>query len=303
MAQNTLRKMVCTEIVHTLRFFDICGFFTGSSTTPKYHRITLAIAVWQIFLAIILTIHVAFKVLQFYILLGIIDGINEFLHYLTLLCTYWIIFINSYLDRHIVNSFWSKYSKVYLKDVGNGCLFPLMVIEFFFVKFITIAIFVYSNDIPIVMMLPYLYLSYIVQLKVFHYIFHLRILRFELTHLVHELKSSSKWSASHRTINRIIHIRYLHDSIHELIDRMNDIHSLANVAALLCQFSSLLWTTNWISLHIEFFTYTSLSRKSHKSIVINDDFYCNGNDVIGFSYIYLVAVLGAFDLVCVWRSR
>lgn len=243
-----------------LGFFDICGFFTGFTTTStsKCHWIAVAAFILHILLATLLTIHLVYRILVVYILLGIIDAINEFMHYLTLLCTYWIMLLNSYSDRHIVKSFWEEYLLVHLEGMHKRRLFILLVLECFAVKFITIAVFVHLHNMSMVMMLPYLHLSYIVQLKVFHYIFHLRILRLQLMHLVRELKDSSNWSASHGTIFRITHIRRLHNDICALIGRMNRIHSLANAAALLCQFYALLWTTNWISLYIEWSNCCSL---------------------------------------------
>lgn len=253
--------MASNKIYSILRVFDICGLVTGSLTKPKYKKIITNITIFHSLLASILTIHLGFKAYEYYSTLGIIDAINEILHFSTLLATYWIMLINSYMYRHKLNAFWIEYVQIRHEHVFNSRLFLWMIVEFFAVKVLTIAIFLYENNISLILMLPYLYVSYMSQIKVFHYLFYLRIMRSELTFIVHELDNSSGWQLNQCTIRRITEIRYLHSSIHTLIDQFNGIHSWANVTALLCQFYTLLWTSNWVNLHIEYFTYTTLTRK------------------------------------------
>lgn len=97
-AKRSRNTKMSTQISYFLNFFDIFGFNSEFSQLSKHRKTIFTIYSAHIFLAIVLTLFKFYFMFKYYLSLGLIVAINEFLQYFISLFTYWMIIFDSILQ-------------------------------------------------------------------------------------------------------------------------------------------------------------------------------------------------------------
>lgn len=250
-------NMLSSQIVYILNFFDAFGYCTESSAFIHHKRIKLFIVFGHIILAVLFTLYQFQLVFELNSLLGALKTSNEVVQYIFGLYTYWLIILDSFLNRQAHRCFWQtlQQSHTFLfsqfLDV-HGYLWKL--IEFFA---ITILLYLLNYWLGVILdnasIFVFLVLITICQIRVFYYLFALNILNAQLMVIEHEiiaiknishLRSDSKCSISYE-LKRFKWVAEYYQCVIEMTKFLNDIFGWSQIALVLFCFFTFMTNLNW----------------------------------------------------------
>lgn len=251
---------MCFKIVlHTI-FFDLWGFLTEYPHTQCYHRFAYFVLLLNFCLAIFLLFYTGYFVTYLLVNFKILEAMNEFSQYWCLLLTYWIILIETFCKRGTQRSFWTHFKQ--LNDVerikGNS-LYLYELVECFILSLTTLVIHCHIWSIPLDILIPYFTMYYIVQVRVFYYVFSMKLIASIINNINMEIEEMERlWeerfeNSTGNILNgvkkRLWHIQRTHFTVHELVRHINNNFSCSSLAIILCQFYVLCSNLNWLCLH------------------------------------------------------
>lgn len=270
--------MLPNRVVNTLNFFDICCYDTGSSKLSKNRKIIHFIYLVHILLAILLTFFEFQMFIEYYPLLGLSEAFSELLQYSTPLFTYWLIIMDSILQRKSHQHFWKCFERIH--DQFNCRInfnFRGYFIKFFEFFSVSISIVVITGVINGLshfdIECAYAILFEVVQLRIFYYLFCLEIVHSQLNAIENEVKSIERiqnhfddrqWyllctveSDDYHlfALRRLKQIREYVYCVYKMIDILNTMFGWSHVTAILFCFYLLLTGFNWFYIHFNQFTY------------------------------------------------
>lgn len=190
-------KMFPKRIRLLLKFFDFCGFYTETSNQSakgkSKSRIFVVHSVW----AFILTcFSVACSMEPMILGDGLPYLVNELLQMMNGLLTYWVMIVESYLQRENQRKFWRIYE--YIETFHKTCkrtflrtyflklieyLTVISIIQLYFTQHFTHYVKHYS-----LFRICYLFSQIMYQYRVFYFLFYLELIKYELKMIEHELK-------------------------------------------------------------------------------------------------------------------
>lgn len=190
-------KMFPKRIRLLLKFFDLCGFYTETSNKCEHEtckkRMFIVHSIW----AFILTcFSVACSMEPMILGDGLPYLVNELLQMMNGLLTYWVIIVESYLQRETQRKFWRIYE--YIETFHKSCkrkflriyfikfmeyLVVILIIQIYFTQHFTHYVKHYS-----LFRICYLFSQILYQYRVFYYLFYLELVKFELKIIKNDLK-------------------------------------------------------------------------------------------------------------------
>lgn len=247
--------MLPQQIVRILNFFDIFGLNSGSSDLT----INLKVAYFIHFVHIL----IAFLCVLFQFWMSIIYFRSEFiglkitlfLQYISALYAYWLIIFESLLHHRVHKHFWQIFQRInehFHSQVGFYFkIYATTFFEFFIVTIaLVIASFVENGIERLGMVLVFLFLIKVCQLKVFYYIFCVKIVTEQLEIIeieVTELKNilNRRFDENVLQINRFVWIRKYFECVYEMTECLNKVFGWSQVAAILFCYYLLLTDLAW----------------------------------------------------------
>lgn len=175
-----------------LNFFDICGFYTETKEKTK-SRIFIVHSLW----AFILTCFcVACSTEPMILGDGLPYLVNELLQIMNGMLTYWVIIVESYVQRETQRKFWRIYR--FIDTMKTSCTRKFLRIYYFkFVEYLVVVAIIqlyftqhfthYVKHYSL-FRICYLFSQIIYQYRVFYYLFYLELIKFELKMIKNELK-------------------------------------------------------------------------------------------------------------------
>lgn len=267
--------MLPKQIDYILNFFDVFGYFTGSSSLAKYRKTQLLAFAVQISLAALSTLYQFQFAIELYELTGSLRTINEMLQYTIGLCTYWSIIFDSFLYRQKHKHFWNIFKKIdnfFCKQHICVRRYLCEILGYFLVSTILYVLAYISCGLPhIDGIFIYAGLIMICHLRAFYYVFCSEIVNWQLQMIERELiilKEHSMNLVGVAATNSILHtheainlfdqkrfkwINKYYGCIVEMTELLNTIFGWSQVSSILFGFYSLLTDINYCYAYIDSF--------------------------------------------------
>lgn len=189
-----------------LKFYDMCGFYTETTGQSGPICPFLFHGTW-VFMITCFTIACSMEPM----IIG--DNlpylVNELLQIMNGILVYGMVIVESYLQRKTQQKFWLIYKRIEtLRDYCKSkflCIYIFKVIEFvtavtimqtYFTQHFTHYVKHYS-----LFRIVYLCSQIVYQIRVFHYLFYLELIRFELKTIKNELKNAVELSEFRNTFS------------------------------------------------------------------------------------------------------
>lgn len=231
--------MLPNRIVVVLNFFDALCFNSGSSSLTKSQILTSLIFVVHIVMAssfVLLQLHYFY---EYHVVHGMIETINNSVQYVASLHTYWLIILDSALNRQAQARFWRIVQWTNSESNSIFRCYMIKLIEFIAMETLLVLI-MKSLDGFQISYLAYLAPIKICQLRIFHYIFCLEIVRFDVE-LIKQFNSNGM------LYYKIMRLHF--QRVHEMIELTNHIFGWSNVGAVSFCFYSIFTDLNYIYIH------------------------------------------------------
>lgn len=229
--------------IHILKFFDFCGFSAEFFRSPKYRLFVNFIFTLHILLAVFLSVYVVKIKQYFYSKYAALDAFNQCTQYISLLLSYWIIFIESSVQRRNKRAFWQILN--YIEKFSIQRTYLIAIIEHLLVSSVVNAVAIYWDIESRDMWIPYMILLYTNHLQTFFYIFHLEIIKSKFEQIRQELSVDNV-----DYTKEFLHaIRHKHQRICALIANVNDTYSISHLSTLMSQLYFVYSNLNWTYLH------------------------------------------------------
>lgn len=264
--------MISNQTMLMLNFFDACGFNTGASKLFQYQKFKYFVFLIQILLALLLTIFKFHLLVRYYSALAIMEAISESLQYSTALFTFWLIILDSILHHRDHRRFWATFEKIdecfcHQLDITFRSYF-FKAIEFFSVTILALAIRIRMSDNQLSTDIAYVILFEICLIRIFHFLFCLEVVRFQLQMIENETKTMKNVLNSISIKNqcyliyisetsnfyffeqqRLKWIREYFYNIYKMVDLLNKTFGWSQVAAISFCYHLLLTELTWLYLH------------------------------------------------------
>lgn len=236
------RTMFPEYILRLMQFLDCIGFFTGYSFNKYGNTIRYTVS---LFLHIFF-ISFNFNIIQFMPAMKVIELTNAQLQYFGALFTYFVIYTESFLNRHTQCSFWSH---IHLNDAGmqNKCYmvllkfgYPVAVLS---THFVMNALFSEMPREAIVLSLTVTVLVRIYLLRILYYAIHLETIRIKLESIhVQAAKVSDSTSIS---VGCLTVIRRSYEQLFNMVFSVNEIFGYSQLTLVAYCFFLLFVDFNW----------------------------------------------------------
>lgn len=241
--------MIPKQVLYILKFFSAIGFqayqsklwFFDYSNYINALHLTLA----SIFLGI------SIKLLYQYIfLLELLIIGNLTIQYTSAFIAYLWIIIDLYKQRHLLKTFWILYTEIdefYCdQSAFRILLYTFLLIDYVLFGFIVIIYHIYLNpfrywDLCLLNFL-YIILFMFCEAKIFHYLFHLKILFNQLKAIESQLMECSQ-NYSHHKLQQIKQFLRI---VIEMVDQLNGTFGCSLFFAILYNFLCFLTNINWM---------------------------------------------------------
>lgn len=250
--------MLPKEIQWYLIFYDVFGFNSGTSKLSQSRGIVYCIEFIHILSAIFFTL-TKFKFLfELYQLNGTISTVNESLQYSATLYTYWLIIMDSICCQSSHKRFWKLIQQIDEKFCSQSHLrfrtYLAKMIAFFLVN-ISVSANGTTRLLRHNIVYSYTLWAKICFLRMFYYIFCLKIVHFQLKNIDKELDKLILRKLNVAEHNRRLKwTRQYISIIDEMTNHLNKIFGWSNAAVIFCCFYYILTCLNWI-----FINYTRFS--------------------------------------------
>lgn len=253
--------MLPTQIVYFLNFFDIFGYDSGLSILSRHRKLTYLICVLHILVAALFTVYKVHLTLWLYYDIGIVEVVNVTMQFSAPTYTYWMIIFDSSLHRREHQRFWNIVQRIdtsYCRQVNAFQRFIFKMIAYFSIAISFFLVFqTEDNSNYPGSIFVYLTLITVCQIRIFHYLFCLEVIQFQLKVIEHEWKTLNIANCS----NEWKRFRGYYATIHELTILLNETFGCSNVAAILFGFYTVLTDVNVIySRHNGYSTAQLLSK-------------------------------------------
>lgn len=251
--------MLPTRIMCFLTLFDVCGFYTNSSSFAKRRKYIVFVYFVHFIVISFLTIFFFHLIIQFYPVLGITEAISEFLQYSIGLLTYYLIIFDSILYRRKQQHFWNVLRQIYARfqyQAKTLRSYIIKIVEFFSVTLLIVVVRLsIKSFVDTIIDFAYAVLFKICQLRIFYYIFCLEVIYFQLKIIETELKNIQILS-SRSSICFFQWLRKHFEHVYEMVDDLNGSFGWSNVSAISYCFYILLTDLNWFYIHYHDLSHT-----------------------------------------------
>lgn len=202
----------------------------------------------HIILAIALSMYKFYVMFNYYVRLGPIQAIVEFLQYSVSLFTYWTIIFDSIIQQKAHSCFWQILCKiddtVYHQLNHTFLLFTLKFVEFFSIKIVTYAIRIMNNNVD-VFSFAYAILFVLCQIREFYYIFCLEVVNIQLKAIHLELETMKMDFNTKFNAKRLKWIRNYFHYVYEMISCVNQTFGWSQIATFASSFYLVLTQSTW----------------------------------------------------------
>lgn len=248
-------RMFPNRIWYMLRFYDICGFSTETSTTSTNQRVFLL----HILLACLLTLSIIILLTQLYdcVTTDILISVNTYIQLLSALSSYWMIIIESYLQKEAQRKLWKIFEGIpkIFEQRKRPNLFS------YFIKFTEYLVVFTAIQIALVIyfilffggffhyQIAYFILVKMYQTRIFYYVFYLELVKHELKTILNDLKCRI---VSHQSVcsKDLKSAREYYQSICEIVHCINQIFGWSHFVTILFCVHLPLTDLNWAYLSI-----------------------------------------------------
>lgn len=245
--------MLPGRILCMLNLFDLFGYNTGSSKISTNRRAIRLINVLQILLAIIFILcHIRISFI-FTSRLRWIEAVNQALQFSVTLYAYLLIVLDSQLQRKKHKRFWEIVEVIYAsckcRYVFSSRCYVLMLIEYFFVtNFLSLFAILFNNMPFDPSIIFYVVLIKLCHLRVFYYIFCVKVLNFQLKLIKSKLKLMKNQAPNATTFleHQLKLVRELHQCVYEMCSLLNDFFGWSQVIGVSFCFYFFLANFNWL---------------------------------------------------------
>lgn len=261
-----------------LKLFDICGFYTESSIASASRKHVVLLFVFHIVWTCVCSYFIIRFSMQPPVMTDVLPfSINYFIQHLSAMFAYWMITVESFVQRSAQRQFWKIYEHVqnHRRDGKQPLLrsYLIKLIEYF-VVITLVQIYFMHYFTKFVQNLLFFRISYFIfvmvcQYRVFYFLLYLEIIKIELQNIKSELKRIVNLSQFDRTFsirsnkrvnprtNRVdskmrnfvrfnlIRINEYYRLIFELGNCTNDVFGWSNITTILFCFHLLITDGNW----------------------------------------------------------
>lgn len=239
--------MLPKRIEQFLIFFDVFGFNSGASKLSKCRGIFYCIEFVHILIATFFTLTKFKFLIGLYSLNGAIPTVNELLQYSAGLYPYWLIIVDSICGQSSHKQFWKLFQQIDRQfcSQSNLCfrIYLVKMIEFFAATTLISAIGM-MDLIKKCIVYSYIFLAKFSNIRIFYYLFCLKMINFQLKHIEEELENMHKSNVA--DCQRLKWIREYVSLVHEMTYHLNNTFGWSNAAVILCCFYYVLVGLNWI---------------------------------------------------------
>lgn len=188
-----------------------------------------------------------------------IEGVNDSIQYFVPLFTYWMTIFDSISQRNTHKHFWKVFQRL-----SNHCnislrSYTIKIIEFFAVTLaITHALDWEREFTSFFFMLPYVVVTRMFQIRIFHYLLCLEVIHFQLVTIEGEIRTLIRYSNLRKChsamlgglsideIQKLKSIRKSVVNVYGMVDCLNQVFGWSHLGAILCAFYLVLTDINWI---------------------------------------------------------
>lgn len=279
--------MLQRQIVYILRFFDIWGYLTGFTALSNSRNGSVCVIFGHIFFAVTFTLYEFYLITELSALIGVLNTINELIQYSSALYTYWLIILDSFNYRREHKLFWTLFQRIddcFLKQNVhlNGYLWQ-------FVEYVLMSVVLYllictSNAFPKSnSVYVFIVLITICQIRVFYYIFCLKIVHHQLKTIENEvsmmkinlnivqMRQSHQWNVFES--NRMRWVQEYHYCVSEMVELLNMCFGWSHAAAILFCFYSFATDLNWFYSNFHKYSLAQcIGKEFHNEIFIWNQF-------------------------------
>lgn len=276
-------KMLPNELMFILNLFDAFGCTnSGTSQLSTNRKYSFCICLVHCLMAIILTWFGFYMITEYFSLLSSSEIVNECLQYINALVTYWLIILESIQQRTAHKYFWNVFEQIdwcfcHQSNV-NLQSYLIKLISFFGMYFLlTLCSFADSLTPSIQVDLAYNGLFVMCALRIFYYLFCLKIVNSQLNIIESELKMMELvWNCNRRKftsvpfindifepancpfeLQRFKWIREYFHHIYEMVSLLNTIFGWSHIAAVSFCFTYILTMWNWFRKNFYILSYTN----------------------------------------------
>lgn len=249
---NQINKRIFTLdkwIYCLLLFYEVCGFHhSGNEDRKKMKYFLLIIQI--IFMCIFTVNGILYMFADFLDTLGIL---NFAFFYFALLATYWIIIIESHLQKSVQELFWQMHGQ--LTDFGQrnvmkrNYLFKYVLHIFMFIT----MLFVSSRDrnTTAIAVMTYYVLLFMCNNRLYYFLLYLKLIKFELEKIENTLVKNRQIDCHKKYLRILRNCRNHYHCIHEMISCMNMFFGWSQFATILISFYTLVTYFNFIYQQME----------------------------------------------------
>lgn len=227
---------------------DTFGFNTWFSRISKHRKIIYTIYFAHTLLAFVFSIYKFKLIFTYYIRIGPVQAIVEFLQYSLSLLTYWMIIFDSIFQREAHTWFWWTLSKIddcFCHQMNHKFrLFMFKFVEIFSIKILIYVIRIKNDNIDEFSFM-YAALFVLCQIRVFYYLFCLEVVNNQLKIIYAELESLKVAFNPKFKDNRLKWIRGYFNYVYEMISCLNGIFGWSQIGTFASSFYLVLSQSTW----------------------------------------------------------
>lgn len=244
--------MFSRQTLFILKFYDGFGFLNQYSTTQNYQKRIKIIFSIHLSIAIFLYIFKGYVIVHLKTFLIPLDLVSELLQYSSASIAYFFITIESYAQQKKQKHFWKLYEKLRHQKSITWRKYFIKILFWFFICIIPTITMFFQETIDPIIHIAYSYLQKVCQLRIFHYLFYLELIQFQLKFIENDI-AIMLWRNERESpirFNRLKSIREYYRIIQDMVDDLNEVFGWSHLFAVLFSFHYLLTDVNWAHSHL-----------------------------------------------------
>lgn len=254
-----MQRMFSKWIIYLLKYYDFCGFHTELNK-PCQTGINMFII--HILMASFLTCSTLIFAMQPTVSADIsLNMVNNSIQYSSGLIAYWMIIMESYIQRKHQRHFWTIYKQACHQNCRhkspNLRNYLLLFFEYFLIfsliQIYLMEYFFFFVGSFIYFMFTYHVLVKMYQNRIFYYLFYVELIKHELITIQKELKRLVAISKSDNFVwerNRYANLRKYYQLIYEMVCCLNEIFGWSQFTTILFCLHLPLTDLNWAYIRI-----------------------------------------------------
>lgn len=227
-----------------LLFYEFCGFHHSIRNNRKFRKYLMCTV--QFILLLIFTVNGAHYVLAISKKFDILGKWNFVIFYFTILTTYWIVLIESHIQRPAHLSFWKIYGR--LEDFGQrDSVKILYLLKYGLHVLIFVIMLIISTQDTMTntgSILTYYILLFMCNNRLFYYLLYLKLIKFELEQIKHNIKCDCI-NFQEGFVVILKKTRNKHQRIYELTNCLNVFFGWSQFGVILISFYTFLTYLNF----------------------------------------------------------